>query len=172
MTDLFDIAVKRVLEDEGGYSEHPSDPGGITNHGISIRFAGSIGFDMDGDGDTDKADMVAMTRDAAKDIYREHFWTPNRCDEMPHGVGYALFDGAVNQGSLAAKFMQRACNAYVDGRVGPMTLGAINTADKGVLLDNYCALRAMHYAGLGTVQTFGRGWFKRLMRVHRLASLD
>lgn len=169
---LFDIGLARVLADEGGYSNHPDDHGGATSFGVSIRFAGSIGLDLDGDGDTDEDDIKALTKEDAGRIYRKHFWDANRCGEMPAGVGYALFDGAVNQGPAAVKFMQRASNAHVDGRVGPLTLAAIAAAERGVLLDNYCTLRALHYAGLSTFETFGRGWYKRLFRVHRLACAD
>ena len=172
VTDAFVAAVERVLEDEGGFSDHPSDPGGATNFGISIRFAGSIGLDVDGDGDTDKADIIALTREHAMGIYREHFYDKHRCGEMPAGIGYALFDGVVNQGPVAVRFMQRAAGVYADGIVGMQTLAAVNSVDRVKLLDDYCTHRALHYAGLSTVRVFGRGWFRRLFKVHRLACAD
>ena len=169
---LFETAVSRVLEDEGGYSDSPNDPGGTTNYGISIRFAGSIDLDIDGDGQTTNADIIALTPERAREVFKQYFWNENKCGEMPAGVGYALFDGAVNQGSIAVKYLQRASGAYADGLVGLQTLGAVRSADKAKLLDDYCTMRALHYAGLSTFKMFGRGWFKRLFRVHRLACGD
>ena len=166
----FDRALALVLRHEGGLSDDPNDPGGITNHGISIRFAGSIGLDLDGDGKTTKADIRAMTPEYAAEIYKMHFWDKYWCSDLPPRIAIALFDGVVNQGPVVVRFLQRAAGVRPDGFIGPVTLRAVREAEWYGLLRRFMSHRAMHYANLKNVNLYGRGWYARLLDVFHVAA--
>ena len=138
----YDPAFDKVLGLEGGYVDHPNDPGGATNWGISIRYLRERGDldgdglpdgDLDGDGDIDVDDIRAMNPADAKHLYHTGFWVPNRLQEIAdQEVAEKIFDMCVNMGSRQAwKLVQQACNEMggdltVDGIVGPATLGVID----------------------------------------------
>ena len=116
----YDEALKRVLEHEGGYSNHPSDPGGPTNWGITI-----FDYRKYVNPKATAADVRRMTVEVARKIYRDKYWNALRCDELPAGVDYATFDYGVNSGiSRAAKVLQRLLGVDADGEIGPNTLAA------------------------------------------------
>lgn len=155
----FDDAVAVILAHEGGYVDHPSDPGGETNFGISKRAYPDV-------------DIKALTRDGAAAIYRRDYWARCRCDEMPYGVALCVFDAAVNSGrSRAAKWLQSALGTVdVDGKIGPKTLAAVAAADERTLVEGMIDERLRFLRGLSTWQTFGRGWTRRVdeTRAHAL----
>src|SRR5690554_4609658 len=99
----YDEALRRLLKHEGGYGHHPSDPGGPTNFGITIH-----DYRRYVKPDATAADVRAMRIDEAKAIYREHYWNALRCDELPAGLDYAVFDYGVNSGiARAARVLHR-----------------------------------------------------------------
>ena len=132
----FAAALHFVLKHEGGLVDDPDDPGGATNYGISLRFLrqleGGAG-DIDGDGDIDADDIRALTLAQAGELYREHFWTPNKYDELVLPVGTKIFDLAVNMGPKPAHvIVQRAMRAVLlgerlveDGILGPRSRAKI-----------------------------------------------
>src|SRR3981081_1194708 len=121
----YDEALKRVLAHEGGYSNHPSDPGGPTNWGITIHDARAYWKE-----DAPAAEVRGMPVAVAKDIYRSKYWDAMRCDDLPSGVEYAAFDYGVNSGiGRAARVLQRLVGADVDGEIGPETIAATARAD-------------------------------------------
>ena len=141
----FERALPVVLFHEGGLSDDPSDPGGITKFGVSVRFAGSVGIDINGNGRTTGEDIRALTVDQATRLYFNYFWRPLRCTELPPGVALIVFDGGVNQGRAAiAKLLQRAVGVAADGIIGRDTLHAVALwNDKlGDLVDEVAARRA------------------------------
>src|SRR6185437_8422105 len=89
----YDEALRRLLAHEGGYTNHPSDPGGPTNFGITI-----YDYRKYVKPNATAADMRAMTVGEAKAIYRKRYWDAQRCDELPAGVDYSVFDYGVNSG--------------------------------------------------------------------------
>ena len=93
MKASYEAALARLLAHEGGYSNHPSDPGGPTNFGITI-----VDYRKYVKPGATAADVKAMTLDEAKKIYRAKYWDAQRCDELPAGVDYAVFDYGVNSG--------------------------------------------------------------------------
>lgn len=162
----FDLALKHVLEFEGGYSDHPRDPGGATNFGITTgvlsEFRGRP---------VTKQDVRMLTLAEAARIYRSRYWDAVSCDHLPSGINLAVFDCAVNQGvGRAARFLQLAARVKIDGIIGPVTIDAVNAAGQDSLLREFMAQRMRSYGLLGRLfRTFGLGWSRRLMATHAAA---
>src|SRR5712691_4793819 len=105
----YDEALSRLLVHEGGYSNHPSDPGGPTNWGITIHDARAYWKK-----DATASDVRAMPLDVAKEIYRSKYWRAMRCDDLPAGVDYAVFDYGVNSGiGRAGKVLRRTLDLAI-----------------------------------------------------------
>jgi lysozyme family protein len=165
----FDKCLPLLLEHEGGYSNHPSDPGGPTNFGITI-----IDYRLYIDPNGTAADVRGMTVDQAKTIYRSKYWDAMRCDDLPSGVDYAVFDYGVNSGiSRSAKVLQRLVIPHeVDGEIGPNTIAATSgVSDPRTLINQICDERLAFLQGLSTWPTFGNGWGRRVREV-RAAALE
>ena len=166
----FTLSLKVVRRWEGGLIDHPSDPGGVTKWGISLRFLRSIGLDVNGDGVVDGKDIRSLTEEQVAKLYYDHFWSKCYCDFLPTGVDLAAFDCGVNQGPGRAKrFLQKALKVKVDGKIGPITLDAANKADPNTLLGEFMVRRAIHYSSLVNMTVFGLGWFRRLFDIYRQA---
>ncbi|MDH5394603.1 MAG: N-acetylmuramidase [Gammaproteobacteria bacterium] len=169
---LFEQAIETTLKHEGGYSDDPADRGGATRYGISLRFLQSESYDIDGDGDVDADDIRSLTLDGAIDIYREKFWNINNYDQIKsQAVATKVFDLTVNMGAKrAAILLQRALQSCGfdlkhDGKIGPATFLAINSADNDSLLAAYRSEAAGYYR-LITQKTpdferFIKGWLRR-----------
>jgi lysozyme family protein len=163
-----------ILRYEGGYSNHPKDPGGVTLEGIIQRVY---------DGYRDRKGLKRRPLTAAlrgttewkaerDDIYRTQYWTAIRADELPAGIDLAMFDSAVNSGPFqAAKWLQRALRMDdVDGHIGEATLAAVkNHPDHDALIANICARRLGMLQHLTTWATFGNGWAARVANVKQIA---
>jgi lysozyme family protein len=162
----YDEALRRLLVHEGGYSNHPSDPGGPTKYGITI-----FDYRKYVKPDANAADMRAMTLDEAKAIYRARYWAALCCDDLPAGLDYAVFDYGVNSGvARAAKVLQRLVGVADDGRIGPATLAAVRRRDPAELIARLCEERLSFLKRLKTWPVFGAGWGRRVAEV-RAASL-
>lgn len=149
----FDVAFERLIAHEGGYVNHPSDPGGETNWGITKRTAMESGY---------MGPMRELTRDQAKDIYKVAYWGRARCDEYDGAIGYQLFDAAVNHGiGNAIRFLQRAAGVADDGVMGPVSLAAVKAMTVTDVLMRFNAARLKFYTDLSTWPSFGRGWARR-----------
>src|SRR4029077_7599224 len=161
----YDEALRRVLVHEGGYSNHPSDPGGPTNWGITIHDARAYWKK-----EATAADVRNMPVDVAKDIYRSKYWYAMCCDNLPAGVDYALFDYGVNSGiARAARVLQRLVGASVDGEVGPDTIAATARSTPAALINQICDERLAFLQGLRTWSVFGNGWGRRVREVRTAA---
>lgn len=168
--DRFALSLKVVRRWEGGLVNHPSDPGGVTKWGISLRFLRSIGMDINGDDIIDGEDIRLLTEEQVRELYYDHFWSICSCNSLPAGVDLAMFDCGVNQGPNRAKrFLQKALKVKADGRIGPITLAAVDETDPTELLGEFMVRRALHYSGLANMIVFGLGWFRRLFDIHRWA---
>ena len=165
--------IPHILEAEGGLVNNPRDPGGLTNMGISIRFAGSIFLDIDDDGKTTPADIINLTEQDAIAIYRKHFWDSLGLDTFPPAIAFIVFDAAVNQGpSAAIRDLQQALGVSSDGKIGPKTLSALKSAQPAKLLSEIMAFRALRYARTRNVDIFGIGWMRRLMKMGVIAASE
>lgn len=146
---------------EGGYSNHPKDPGGPTNHGITQATLSAVLGRQASINDVKNLSLAT----AAK-IYEKQYWTPIRGDELPSGLDYAVFDFYINSGKPAITILQEIVGAAPDGTIGLKTLAAIrawidrNSINR--LLDSYCNARMAYLRKLKTWKTFGRGWTIRV----------
>lgn len=160
----FDTAFDRLIGHEGGYVNHPSDPGGETMWGVTARVARAFGY---------AGPMSELPREAAKAIYRSQYWDTIKADSMPPAVAFQVFDAAVNHGvAQAAKFLQRAAGVTADGVIGPKTLAAVNDRDTAALVFLFNAEREQFYTDLPTWATFGKGWSRRVVGNLRYAAED
>lgn len=160
----FDQAFERLIGHEGGYVNHPADPGGETNWGITLRTARAEGY---------TGPIRSMTRQQAKEIYRSAYWGRARADQYDGAIGYQLFDAAVNHGiGNAVRFLQRAVGVADDGAIGPVTVAAIKRMSVTDVLAKFNAERLDFYTKLTTWPTFGKGWTRRVAGNLRYAEVD
>lgn len=159
--DSFDTLMPHLFRHEGGFADHPRDPGGATKYGIT-RATLSAWRDRP----VSKTDVRRLTQAEAAAIYRARYWTVVKADALPDGVDYCVFDAAVNSGpARAAKWLQAAVRVTQDGVIGPKTLAAANAADPARLVEDLCDIRLAFLRGLSTWSVFGRGWERRVEAV-------
>ncbi|MEM1039411.1 MAG: glycosyl hydrolase 108 family protein [Pseudomonadota bacterium] len=168
MDATFDQVIGQVLKHEGGFVNHPKDPGGATNKGVTLRT-----FRRYVKSDGSVADLKRLTDRQARLVYRRHYWDAIVGADLPAGVDYAVFDLAVNSGvSRASKILQKVVGATQDGRIGPATMARVETFDEGELIDAICDERLAfmkRIRGGRLWKTFGRGWQRRVDDVRRVA---
>jgi lysozyme family protein len=164
MRGNFERCLSDVLKHEGGWSDHPSDPGGATQKGVTI---GTYRRYKPG---ATKEDLRNITDADLQRIYRDSYWDKVRGDDLPSGVDYAVMDFAVNSGpARAAMFLQEIVGVASDGKIGPLTLKAIDGWDAVALIEALTAKRLAFLKKLSTWTTFGKGWSSRVTGVLRLA---
>lgn len=157
----FARALKLVLKHEGGFVNHPSDPGGATNKGITI---GTFRRYVKPNGTIE--DLKRITDDQVATVYRRHYWDAVLGAELPDGVDYAVFDFAVNSGvSRAAKYLQAVVGVTQDGVIGPATIKAARQIMHAKIIHDLCDKRMSFLKGLSTWKTFGKGWTNRVTGV-------
>ncbi|MDR0253567.1 MAG: glycoside hydrolase family 108 protein [Brucellaceae bacterium] len=156
-----------VFEEEGGYVNHPADPGGHTNMGITqATLSAWMGTKAT------IADIRNLDQKTAADIYKANYWDKVAGDVLPAGIDYAVFDYAVNSGpARAAKALQKIAGTAQDGIIGDQTLSAVMLRDPSSVINNLCDARQAWLQTLTTYKTFGKGWSARVKRV-RARALD
>jgi lysozyme family protein len=169
----FPVAHKRMLVYEGGYSNHPADPGGVTLEGVTQAVYNSWRKSQNKPPKTLTRDMRGtpewvLERDA---IYKSRYWNPPCCGQLEPGVDAAIYDYAVNSGiGRASKVLQRLCGIQADGNIGPVTIQAANRRDAKELVAAICNERLAFLKGLKTWPTFGAGWKRRVGDVKTYAT--
>ncbi|SHE39050.1 glycoside hydrolase family 108 protein [Devosia limi] len=165
----FDICLDEVLRHEGGFANHPSDPGGATNLGITRKTLArwrnispwwALGVDQ----------VKALGRGEAARIYRSLYWERANATRLPPGLDLAVFDFAVNSGpDRAIKLLQRELGVLADGWIGPLTLAAIGSRNVAALVNALCDRRMNFLNRLSTFATFGKGWSARVAAIRKAA---
>lgn len=150
----FDAAFHRLLGHEGGFVDHPSDPGGATNWGVTERVARAHGY---------RGDMRDLPVLVAKGIYRSMYWDAVRADDLPDRLRYAVFDAAVNSGPRQAIiWLQHAIGADGDGKIGPQTITMARAAAPDFAIRRMLSARLKFMTDLKTWGVFGKGWARRI----------
>ena len=153
MKQNFDKSLAMLLHHEGGYVNHPEDPGGETNLGVTKRVYDEWGGDKD---------MKNLTPEDVAPIYRENYWNRLKCDDLPSGLDFCVFDWGVNSGTgRAANALQQIVGANPDGAIGPKTLALIAKQEPKYMIEQFGKIRQEFYEGLSTFKTFGKGWSRR-----------
>ncbi|SMC45408.1 holin-associated N-acetylmuramidase [Primorskyibacter flagellatus] len=171
---------EQIVAREGGYVNDPDDPGGATNHGVTIHTMRRLGLDLTRDGKVDAADVRQLDRAQAVEIFLRHYFVEPRLAELPEALQPSVFDMYVNAGANAVKILQRLlCEmgeaVSVDGALGPQTIAAAArcmAAAPAYLVDAYGIARRNYYFGLADARPSSRkyarsrkggkgGWIKR-----------
>lgn len=157
----FTRALSLVLKHEGGWSDHPADPGGATMKGVTLA-----NFRRYVKADATKDDLRRITDAQLATVYRRFYWDAVHGAELPDGVDYAVFDFAVNSGpGRAAKYLQGVVGVVQDGRIGPATIAATKAMMRATIINDLCDKRMKFLRGLKTWPTFGKGWTSRVSGV-------
>lgn len=167
MQSNFELSLKKVIEHEGGYVNHPSDPGGMTNLGVTKRvWEEWVGHPVD------EKEMRSLTVEQVAPLYKRKYWDAIHGDQLPTGLDYCLFDTAINSGvGRASKFIQEMVGVAADGAIGNKTLLAIGQfKDVKMLIDEYCDKRLDFLQKLKTWPVFGKGWGRRVADVRESAT--
>lgn len=145
-------AIPIILESEGGYVNDPNDPGGETKYGISKRAYPN-------------EDIKNLTLEKAQMIYRRDYWDAMRCGEMPYEVALMVFDTGVNMGTdTSAKMLQTALKVGVDGKIGKITLGAVNKANTCDLVRIMATSRLIAYSKMQNYSIYANSWVSRTLK--------
>lgn len=150
----FEEAFDRLMAHEGGYVNHPNDPGGETRWGVTKNVARAYGYE---------GDMRSFPKEKAREIAYRDYWLACGADKYDASIGYQVFDAAYNHGiKNAVRFLQRAAGAQDDGIIGPLTIAAVNKKSVPEILMGFNAQRLQFYTGLSTWSAFGKGWARRI----------
>lgn len=161
--DRLATALEFTLRWEGGYVNHPADPGGATNKGVTKKV-----YDAYRRGKGLGLNDVRNISDAeVHDIYENGYWRRAKCPDLAVDLDTVQFDTAVNMGvGRAVKFMQKSTGCVADGAWGPKTAAAVAACDPGKTLKTYCDTREAFYVGLvgrrPQMKVFMKGWMNRL----------
>ena len=150
-----------MLASEGGYVNHPSDPGGRTNLGVTqATWENWIGRK------SDEAEMRSLTPAKVKPLYKKKYWDAVLGDELPIGIDYLTFDFAVNAGvGRSIKTLQAAVSVAADGWLGPITMAAVQATDPVELIEQFSQTKEGFYRSLTQFPIFGTGWLNRVAKV-------
>lgn len=158
-----------ILDREGGYVNDPDDPGGATNHGVTIHTMRRLGLDLDGDGAVTTADVRHLTRDQARAIFIRHYFEAPNIAALPEVLQASVFDMYVNSGANAVRILQRMLGRMgqqvaVDGAIGPETIAAAHKAAKVApthIADAYGIARRNYYYRLADQRPASRKYARR-----------
>ncbi|QLQ19815.1 MAG: peptidoglycan-binding protein [Exiguobacterium profundum] len=164
MRSVRDLA-EEIVAREGGYVNDPDDPGGATNHGVTIATLRRLGLDLTGDSRVSSADVRALSRDQAVAIFIDHYWRKPGIDRLPEDLQPGVFDMHVNAGANAVRILQRLLTRLGrpcadDGIIGPRTVAAAFAAGPG-LAEAYALARRDYYYALADARPASRKYARR-----------
>lgn len=158
----FDEAFKLTIGHEGGYTTHRSDPGNWTGGKVGVGTLKGTKYGIAANSYPNE-DIKNLTLDRAKQIYKRDYWDKAKCDQLPNGLRFHVFDVSVNSGvSRGIKTLQQALGVNADGLIGPKTIGAAKSQDPNEVLFTFYSFRITFYTSLSTFTTFGKGWMNRV----------
>lgn len=179
MQDIEELA-RAIVAREGGFANDPDDPGGATQHGVTIGTLRALGLDLTGDGVVDEADLRDMTPARAAALFIDEYFRRPGIHRLPEALWPPVFDMQVNAGSNAVRILQRLLNdmghdIVIDGKIGPATARAAHAADAaapGHIADAYGIARREYYYALADRRPASRrfarardggkgGWIRR-----------
>ncbi len=173
MKENWKASFDMMLESEGGFSDDEHDKGnwlpdgrkGSTNLGVTQTVWESwVGRQ------SNEKEMRNLTPALVEPMYRKKYWDACRCNDLPSGVDYLVFDFAVNAGvGRSAKTLQSAVGTTPDGAIGPLTLAAVNAHTPEELVEEFTKEKIRFYTGLNN-PTYEQGWLNRVgqVRTHAL----
>ena len=154
----FEQCLKTVLKSEGGLVNHPKDPGGLTNLGVTRKTWEA----WKGRGVTE-AEMSGLTPADVAPLYLQRYWNASSANKLPVGLDLLVFDHAVNAGpGRAVRMLQTVLGVAPDGIFGCQSMDALKGRSVMDLLHTYSAYRESYYRSLPTFGVFGRGWLRRV----------
>ena len=163
-----------MLQSEGCFSNDQRDSGnrlpdgreGSTMLGVTqYNWENWIGHEVT------QEQMKKLTPEDVKPFYKKKFWDVCKCDDMPSGIDYLVFDFAVNAGcGGCAKVLQRAVGVVPDGGIGPITLAAVNKHDAAELIEKFSEAKEAFYRSLSNFEVYGKGWLNRVAHVKDVAN--
>lgn len=162
MKSNYPMILSHTLAHEGGWADHPKDPGGATMKGVTIavfrKFKGRA---------VTKTELRNISEADLQAIYRGGYWGPIQGDQLPSGMDYTAFDASVNSGvGRGPKWLQKALGVPADGKVGRNTVAAARAnSDPVAVIKRANANRTGFLKGLRTWGTFGKGWSRRVAEV-------
>lgn len=165
MRALFNTSLELLLKHEGGFSNHPRDPGSITNLGVTRRsWEAYVGHWVT------EQEMRDLTADKVWDFYKTKYWDLVHGDDLPAGLDFCVFDTCVNSGpNRAVRILQDVLGVSIDGILGPATLTAVGKSPVELLVSAYTTVRLAYLKSLPNWDVFGGGWATRVEEVEREA---
>ena len=155
MQGNFKHCLDLVLKSEGGWVNHPSDPGGETNLGVTKRvWEEWVGHPVES--------LKKLTKDDVAPLYEQKYWRPCYGEVLPRGLDYSLFTFGVNAGpGRSVKLLQQSVGCLPDGIIGPRTRELISSSNTATLIAKFSEARREYYRALKTFPVFGKGWLAR-----------
>ena len=164
--DAFDVAHEHVCRWEGYWSDDPDDTGGATKYGVSLKFLKSTGTDINKDGKINRDDVLAITPEIQKALFKHNFWDNLDLDDWPARVAIVFYDSSTNAGTTQSiKLLQRVLKVDDDGVFGPQTKQALMNCDDIETALALCDQRDAFYRSISTKgnnRKFLKGWLNRV----------
>jgi len=158
MQNNFKECLDLLLKSEGGWVNHPSDPGGETNLGVTKRvWEEYVGHPVES--------LKKLTKEDVAPLYEQKYWRPCYGEVLPRGLDFLVFSMGVNAGTgRAVKLLQSSLGCVADGVIGPRTRELISASDVSKLISKFSETRREYYQALKTFPIFGKGWIARVDR--------
>ena len=163
MNSNFEKCLEMLLVHEGGFVNHPQDPGGMTNLGVTKQtWQEWVGHEVS------EKEMRNLTPTMVAPLYKRKYWDACRADELISGLDYCVFDVSVNSGvGRAIKLLQSSVGATPDGGYGSITAALVKKAEEDPtrIIELFSAKRLEFLESLKSFPTFGKGWSRRVQEV-------
>jgi lysozyme family protein len=158
MMNDFKECLDLVLKSEGGFINLASDPGGMTNLGVTKR----VWEEYTGH-EADEKEMRSLTPEKVAPLYEQKYWRPCYGEVLPRGLDFVVFSMGVNAGpGRSVKLLQSAIGCVPDGVIGPRTRELISASNSATLINKFSESRREYYRALKTFPIFGKGWLNRV----------